>query len=297
MKNLTIGDVGISTVVESLRVPMAFAEFLPQLLEAREVLEAARPWLEPRFADLGSDLATAVGFLDFHTYVVRTPRHVILIDTCIGDDKERGGHKYFHKLKTPWLANLRAAGLAPEQVDYVMCTHMHADHVGWNTRLVDGRWVPTFPNAKYLFARTEFEHRKRNYEATAGAGYGAYADSILPVVETGQAVIVDDGHELDGCLTLEPAPGHTPGNVIIQLRSRGSRAAFCGDVLHHPIQVSHPEWSAIFCEDRAQSAATRQRFVAAQADTGNIVIPAHFPAPTAGRIVSHGDRWRYDFLD
>ena len=297
MKNLTSGDVGISTVVESLRVPMAFAEFLPQLLEAREVLEAARPWLEPRFASFGTDPATSVGFLDFHTYVVRTPRHVILIDTCIGDDKERGGHKYFHKLKTPWLANLRAAGLAPEQVDYVMCTHMHADHVGWNTRLVDGRWVPTFPNAKYVFARTEFEHRKRNYESSANAGYGAYADSILPVVETGQAVIVDDGHELDGCLTLEPAPGHTPGNVIIQLRSRGARAAFCGDVLHHPIQVSHPEWSAVFCEDRAQSAATRRRFVASQADTGNIVIPAHFPAPTAGRIASHGERWRFDFLD
>ena len=269
------------------------AEFLPQALQAREVLEAARPWLEPRFADL----ATGQGFLDFHTYVVRTPRHVILVDTCIGDDKERGGHKFFHRLKTPWLANLRAAGLAPEQVDYVMCTHMHADHVGWNTRLVDGRWVPTFPNAKYLFARTEFEHRQRNHEAAAGAGYGAYADSILPVVESGQAVIVDDGHELDGHLRVEPAPGHTPGNVVIELRSRGEQAVFCGDVLHHPIQVSHPEWSAIFCEDRVQSAATRRRFVAAHADTGTIVLPAHFPAPTAGRIRSQGDRWRYDFLD
>ena len=267
------------------------------MLEHREVLEAARSWLEPRFARIGADLATAEGFLDFHTYLVRTPQHVILIDTCIGDDKERGGHKFFHRLKTPWLANLRAAGIAPEQVDYVMCTHMHADHVGWNTRLRDGRWVPTFPNAKYVFARTEFEHRKRNYEGAATAGYGAYADSILPVVETGQAVIVDDGHEVDGHLRLQPAPGHTPGNVVIELRSRGEQAVFCGDVLHHPIQVAHPEWSAIFCEDRVQSAATRQRFVASHADTGHIVLPAHFPAPTAGRIRSHGDRWRYDFLD
>jgi len=297
MKPLSIGAVGVSTVVESLRVPMSFAEFLPQVLEHREVLEAARSWLEPRFARIGADLATAEGFLDFHTYLVRTPQHVILIDTCIGDDKERGGHKFFHRLKTPWLANLRAAGIAPEQVDYVMCTHMHADHVGWNTRLRDGRWVPTFPNAKYVFARTEFEHRKRNYEGAATAGYGAYADSILPVVETGQAVIVDDGHEVDGHLRLQPAPGHTPGNVVIELRSRGEQAVFCGDVLHHPIQVAHPEWSAIFCEDRVQSAATRQRFVASHADTGHIVLPAHFPAPTAGRIRSHGDRWRYDFLD
>jgi glyoxylase-like metal-dependent hydrolase (beta-lactamase superfamily II) len=297
MKPLSIGAVGVSTVVESLRVPMSFAEFLPEAAAAPEVLEAARPWLEPRFADLGVDPRAGSGFLDFHTYVVRTPRHVILVDTCIGDDKERGGHRFFHKLKTPWLANLRAAGLAPEQVDFVMCTHMHADHVGWNTRLADGRWVPTFPNAKYLFARTEFEHRRRNFEAAQGAGYGAYADSILPVVETGQALIVDDGHELDGHLWIEPAPGHTPGNVVIQLASRGERGVFCGDVLHHPIQVAHPEWSAAFCEDRVQSAATRRRFVAAHADTGTIVMPAHFPAPTAGRIRSHGERWRYDFLD
>ncbi len=293
MKNLSIGGVGISTVVESLRVPMSFAEFLPQLAAAPEVLEATRSWLEPRFADL----AQGVGFLDFHTYVVRTPQHTILVDTCIGDDKERGGHKFFHKLRTPWLRNLKAAGVAPEQVDFVLCTHMHADHVGWNTRLVDGRWVPTFPRARYLFARTEYEHRRRNWEAAAGAGYGAFDDSILPVVESGQAVIVEDGHELDGCLRLEPAPGHTPGNVVIHLQSRGERGVFAGDVLHHPIQVAYPEWSSIFCEDRAQSARTRQQFVRTHADTGTLVIPAHFPAPTVGRIRSQGDRWRYDFVD
>ena len=293
MKTLTIGDVGIATVVESLRVPMSFAEFLPDAATAREVLEAARPWLEPRFADL----AQGMGFLDFHSYLVRTPRHTILIDTCIGDDKERGGHKFFHRLKTPWLANLRAAGVAPEQVDFVMCTHMHADHIGWNTRLLDGRWVPTFPKARYVFARREYEHRRCNWEADHGTGYGAFADSVLPVVESGQALIVDDGHELDGQFTLQPAPGHTPGNVVIQLQSRGGRGVFCGDVLHHPIQVAHPEWSAAFCEDRVQSARTRQQFVAGNADTDTIVMPAHFPAPTAGRIRTDGSRWRYDFVD
>jgi len=293
MKPLSIGGVEVATVVESLRVPMSFAEFLPDAAAAREVLEAARPWLEPRFADLDA----GVGFLDFHSYLVRTPRHTIVIDTCIGDDKERGGHKFFHRLKTPWLANLRAAGVAPEQVDFVMCTHMHADHIGWNTRLVDGRWVPTFPKARYVFARTEYELRRRSWEGDANAGYGAFADSVLPVVESGQALIVDDGHELDGQFTLQPAPGHTPGNIVIQLHSRGERGVFCGDVLHHPIQVAHPEWSAAFCEDRVQSALTRQQFVAAHADTGTIVIPAHFPAPTAGRIRADGSRWRYDFLD
>jgi glyoxylase-like metal-dependent hydrolase (beta-lactamase superfamily II) len=293
MKTLSVGDVSIATVVESQRVPMAFAEFLPEAAAAREVLEAARTWLEPRFADL----AAGVGFLDFHSYLVRTPRHTILIDTCIGDDKERGGHKFFHRLKTPWLANLRAAGVAPDQVDFVMCTHMHADHIGWNTRLVDGRWVPTFPNARYVFGRTEYEHRRRNWEKDAGAGYGAFADSVLPVVDSGQALIVEDGHDLDGHFTVQPAPGHTPGNVVLQLQSRGERGVFCGDVLHHPIQVAHPEWSAAFCEDRVQSARTRRDFVASHADTGTLVIPAHFPSPTVGRIRSAGSRWFYDFAD
>jgi glyoxylase-like metal-dependent hydrolase (beta-lactamase superfamily II) len=266
MKTLSVGDVSIATVVESQRVPMAFAEFLPEAAAAREVLEAARAWLEPRFADLDA----GVGFLDFHSYLVRTPRHTILIDTCIGDDKERGGHKFFHRLKTPWLANLRAAGVAPDQVDFVMCTHMHADHIGWNTRLVDGRWVPTFPNARYVFGRTEYEHRRRNWEKDAG---------------------------LDGHFTVLPAPGHTPGNVVLQLQSRGERGVFCGDVLHHPIQVAHPEWSAAFCEDRVQSARTRRDFVVSHADTGTLVIPAHFPSPTVGRIRSAGSRWFYDFAD
>ncbi len=293
MKPLSIGGVGISTVVESQRVPMSFAEFLPDAAAAREVLEAARHWLEPRFADLSQ----GVGFLDFHSYLVRTPRHTVLIDTCIGDDKERGGHKFFHRLKTPWLANLRAAGVAPEQVDFVMCTHMHADHIGWNTRRLDGVWVPTFPNARYVFARTEYDLRRRNWERDPSSGYGAFADSVLPVVESGQALLVDDGHEVDGHFTLLPAPGHTPGNVVIQLQSRGERGVFCGDVLHHPIQVANPHWSAAFCEDRVQSSRTRQEFVAATADSGAIVIPAHFPAPTAGRIRSQGSTWSFDFLD
>lgn len=293
LKPLRIGAVDIATVVEVQRVPMTFAQFMPDAAAAPDVLENARAWLEPRFADL----AAGVGFLDFHSYLVRTPQHTILVDTCIGDDKERGGHPLFHRRRTPWLDNLRAAGVAPEQVDFVMCTHMHADHVGWNTRLVDGRWVPTFPRARYVFARTEYELRQRSWQTSADAGYGAFADSVLPVVESGQALVVDDGHDLDGCLKLEPAPGHTPGNVVILLQSRGERGVFAGDVLHHPIQVERPEWSAAFCEDRVQSALTRRRFVATYADTGTLVLPAHFPSPTAGRIRSDGERWRFDFLD
>ncbi len=254
MKNLSIGDVGLSTVVESLRGADVVRR-VPAAAAHREVLEVgarvARATLRrPR---TGRRLP---GFP--HLCRAHAPAH----------DPGRHLHRRRQGTRRPQVLppaphavarNLRAAGIAPEQVDFVMCTHMHADHVGWNTRLVDGRWVPTFPRARYLFARTEYEHRRRNWEAAAGAGYGAFDDSILPVVESGQAVIVDDGHELDGCLKLEPAPGHTPGNVVIHLQSRGERGVFAGDVLHHPIQVAHPEWSAVFCEDRVQSAPTRQQ--------------------------------------
>ncbi|MFO1425857.1 MAG: MBL fold metallo-hydrolase [Steroidobacteraceae bacterium] len=228
---------------------------------------------------------------------MRTPRHTILVDTCIGNDKDRGGAEGFHMLRTGWLDNLHAAGVDPARVDYVMCTHMHADHVGWNTRLRDGRWVPTFPNARYVFARTEFEHRRGLWESGGNSGFGAFVDSVLPVVESGQALLVDGDHDLEGHLTLEPAPGHTPGNVVIHLRSQGAHAVMSGDVLHHPIQVVYPEWSAAFCEDPVQSAAMRRRFVETHADRDVIVLPAHFPAPTAGRIRSRGARWRFEFSD
>jgi glyoxylase-like metal-dependent hydrolase (beta-lactamase superfamily II) len=267
-----------------------FADFLPASNAA--AIAAERHWLEPRYARLDQGLAV----LTFHSYLVRTPRHTIVVDTCIGNDKERGGIAEFHRLKTGWLDNLRAAGVAPEQVNYVMCTHMHSDHVGWNTRLQDGRWVPTFPNARYLFARREFEHRERLHAADPAAGLGMFADSVLPVVASGQAVIVDGDYALDDNVQLAPAEGHTPGNVVIELRSRGASAVLSGDVMHHPLQVMYPEWSSQFCEDPKMSARYRRQFVESHADTGTLILPAHFPVPTAGRIRRSGARWRYEFV-
>ncbi len=291
MKALQLGKIAIDVVVETPRVPMTFAEFLPD--STREALAAERNWLEPAFADLDQ----GVGFLAFHSYLLRTPRGTVLVDACIGNDKDRGGHAAFHRLNTPWLENLRAAGVRPEDVDFVMCTHMHADHVGWNTRLIDGRWVPTFPKARYVFARTEYQHRRSAWQADGNAGNGAFADSVLPIEASGQAMIVDGDYELDEYLRLEPAPGHTPGNVVVHAQSQGRRAVLSGDVIHHPIQVCYPEWSALFCEDRMQSAQCRQAFVERHTDTATIILPAHFPAPTAGRIQRRGGRWRFDFLD
>lgn len=291
MNSVSVGDIRIDAIVESPRVAIPFAQLVPTA--DRALIDAERSWLEPRFADL----AQGVGFLSFHSYLLRTPRHTVLVDTCVGNDKDRGGHAFFHGLRSGWLDDLRRAGVEPEAVDFVMCTHMHADHIGWNTRLHDGRWVPTFPKARYVFARREFEHRQRAWRADPAAGYGAYADSILPVVESGQAMIVESDHDLEGHISLEPAEGHTPGNVVIHLRSLGSSAVLTGDAIHHPIQVCYPEWSAAFCEDPAQSAACRRRLVERLADTSTLVLPAHFPSPTAGWIRAHRDRWRFDFLD
>jgi len=289
--SLNVGSVRVDTVVELATVPLAFAHFLPD--STPEAIAAEAEWLRPRFADA----SFTHGLLSFHTYVLRSDTCTILVDTCIGNDKDRGGHAGFHRLTTGWLRDLQQLGVAPESVDYVMCTHMHGDHVGWNTRLSNGRWVPTFPNARYVFARSEFEHRARLRETKPGGDYGVYADSILPVVESGQVDLVDSDHELEGLLRLEAAPGHTPGNVMIHLQPGREHAVLSGDVIHHPLQVKYPEWSAAFCEDPSASAVCRRRFVETHADTDTLILPAHFPAPTAGFIRSHGNRWRYSFAD
>jgi glyoxylase-like metal-dependent hydrolase (beta-lactamase superfamily II) len=290
MKRQTIGELAIDTIIESESMAVKFTEFLPA--SNPEAIAAQRGWLEPRFGRLDKGL----GLLAFHSYLLRTPQHTILVDTCVGNDKERGGVAEFHQLKTRWLDNLLAAGVAPEQVDYVMCTHMHSDHVGWNTRLLDGRWVPTFPNARYVFSRREFAHRERLHATDPTAGFGMFTDSVLPVVAAGQAVLVESDYALDAHVQLAPAEGHTPGNVVIQLRSKGTAAVFSGDVIHHPLQVVYPEWSAQFCEDPVLSARCRKQFVEAHADTDTLILPAHFPSPTAGHIKRAGARWRFEFV-
>jgi len=232
----------------------------------------------------------------FHCFVVNTGRHTILIDSCLGNEKERPMRPQFHRLRTPFLADLAAAGIAPEAVDFVMCTHLHWDHVGWNTRLENGRWVPTFPNARYVMARREFEHwqavQQRGEESPHRL---AFEDSVLPVVRTGQAMLVDDDYAFEDGMWFESAPGHTPGNVVIHARSRDEHAVFLGDVIHHQFQLMQPDWSTLACSDHALSRATRKRLIEEYAERGTRLLPAHFPAPTAGRIVRRGSAYRYVF--
>lgn len=284
MKPQRIGDIVVSKLIEDIH-PFDTATGLPDADLA--VIDGNRDWLAPHLYDF--DAGTLV--LSFHTYIVRTPRHTILVDTCIGNDKDRPWSDIWHLRRGPYLDQMAAMGVAPDEVDYVMCTHLHADHVGWNTRLLNGRWVPTFPNARYVFSQRDYDH----YQGIAPDDHSANAfrDSVLPVVEAGQAVMIGDDFSIDDTVTILPTPGHTPGHYCVRLRSNGHEAILTGDLMHFGIQVARPDWSAVFCTDPAASAATRVRFVDTYANSNVLIMPAHFPGPTCGHIVAHGSATRF----
>jgi glyoxylase-like metal-dependent hydrolase (beta-lactamase superfamily II) len=228
--------------------------------------------------------------MSFHSFVVRTPKHTILIDTCCGNNKPRPARADFSMLQTSYLADLAAQGVKPEEIDYVMCTHLHWDHVGWNTQLLDGRWVPTFPNAKYIMAKREYEHWDAVYAKgdMSNMHVLAFEDSVMPIKRAEQAVLVSDDFELEKGLWLEPCAGHTPGLVLINLESGGKRGVFVGDAIHHQLQFLYPELSCRADTDMTLSAVNRRAFLDRHAETDMLVMPAHFPMPTAGRVVRDG---------
>ena len=248
----------------------------------------------PRFIDPDSIKV----ILCIQSYVIKTRHHTILIDTCVGNHKERPARPAWHMQDGPYLAELGAVGIGVEEVDFVLCTHLHVDHVGWNTQLVDGRWVPTFPNAKYIFARKEYETWQSRYANQEEVPVPlVFEDSVLPIVEAGQALIVEDDHQIDDGMWIEPSPGHTPGHVMLNLRSCDESARMSGDVIHHPLQLIRPEWSCRACENPEQSAKTRIAMLERVVDTSTLLCPAHFSSPTMGHVISKpGDGFRYQFI-
>ena len=285
-----IGDIAWHRVVESEGPEFDIGFLLPDA--GAEAVEAHRPWMEPRFLEPGTGrLVMAI-----QSYVLRTRHHVILVDSCVGNDKERRFHApWSGRTATDYLDRLGAVGLSVEDVDFVMCTHLHADHVGWNTRLVDGRWVPTFPNARYVFARTEFDFWSELNKKGKKYSDGCIDDSVLPVVEAGQAEIVADDHAFDDRIRFEPTPGHTPGHVSIHLSGGGREAVISGDVIHTPVQCREPGWSAVGCSDRRQSAATRAAFLDRYCETDTLVMTSHFPSPSVGHVRRLGDAFDFAF--
>jgi len=281
MTGLNIGGFAVGEVMEWQGVYRDPLEMLPDATQPE--VDRHRSWLEPH----SIDPATGNVIMAFRSYLIRTERLTILVDACVGNDKERPVRPNWHRQKWPWMDNLRAQGVEPEEIDIVMCTHLHTDHVGWNTKLENGRWVPTFPNANYLFHKTEYDYWEEEHR-TQDWARDAFLDSVLPVVEAGKATMVSGDHEIDTGLWLEHAPGHTPGAVCLHAQDGGDHGIFCGDLMHHPLQVPESQWSSMFCEDPDLSRKTRMAFVDRHAESGTMILPTHFADVGGGHIVGGG---------
>jgi glyoxylase-like metal-dependent hydrolase (beta-lactamase superfamily II) len=289
MNRWQIGKVRITQVVEIGPVPTS-----PRFLFADPPagLVARHAWLKPHFADEHGKLLMSI-----HCFVIESAGKRIVVDTCVGNHKQRQNPAW-HQLNGPFLQRLSDAGFAPQTIDTVLCTHLHVDHVGWNTRWVDGRWLPTFANARYLFARKEWAHWSQLAETAAPAGGAApddvLGDSVRPIIDAGLAELVDTDHRLSDEVWLEPTPGHTPGHVSVRIQSEGQRAVITGDLMHHPIQCSEPDCAVLFDTDGALARSTRRHFLAACAAERTLVLGTHFAHPTAGHVVPAGAVWQFE---
>jgi glyoxylase-like metal-dependent hydrolase (beta-lactamase superfamily II) len=290
MKPRQLGNISLARILEKEEPTFEPTKLIPKATP--EALAPYRAWLEPK----ALDPATGLFVLPVQSFVARTRHHNILIDACLGEDKTVRWHEPWHKMQgLSFLRDLAALGLKPEDIHYVMCTHLHGDHVGWNTRLVNGRWVPTFSNARYVISRRELAHwQDYNRIASADDYEECIDESVLPVVEAGRALLVSEDHAIDDEIWLEPLPGHTPGHYGVRLRSNGAEAIMIGDLMHSPVQCAEPEWRSGSDVDPALARQVRRRFLDAHADTDTLVLTAHFPSPSVGRIRRHGKAFRFE---
>ncbi|RMF94752.1 MAG: MBL fold metallo-hydrolase [Gammaproteobacteria bacterium] len=273
MPTWTIGAVEITRIIEIEDDSMPAEVVLP---DARPEAVLPIEWLQPHFITADGRLLTSIQAL-----LVASEGKRIVIDTCLGNDKPRAVPQW-NQRQGAFLDHLAAAGFPRERVDYVVCTHLHPDHVGWNTLLENGSWVPTFPNARYLFTAADWDHVSRQPVTPLGDYCG---DSVRPIVDAGLADLVRPDHRITGEVRLESTPGHSPGHVSVRIVSAGEEAVVTGDLMHHPCQIARPDWCSPFDFDPQQALATRQRFLAEQAGRPVLVIGTHFATPAAGRIV------------
>ncbi|MEV7192529.1 MBL fold metallo-hydrolase [Streptomyces sp. NPDC093510] len=280
----TVGDIAVHRIDEIPLPPSTGPWLLP---DATADVIAQQPWLRPEFAD-----DEGVLHLDSHSFAFTLGTLRVLVDTGIGNGKTRANPAW-HDLRTDYLRRLTDAGFPPESVDLVVLTHLHTDHVGWNTREMEGTWAPTFPNARYLTSRTEWDF---------WAGYDMdeprrqmFRDSVHPIADAGLLDLVDvpdGGVDVAPGLRLTPTPGHTPGHIAVQVSSRGETALISGDLVHHPVQLPHPHIGSCVDIDPEQAEVSRRNLFASLADTETLILGTHFPEPTAGRVISHGDSYR-----
>lgn len=278
-----IGDVEITPVIE-LEITGSTRFILPQA-SREEVLKI--DWLQPHFADPDGRLKMAV-----QSFLVKTPTHRIMVDTGLGNDKQGRGVPRWNNLQTGFLKDIASKGFAPETIDTVICTHLHVDHVGWNTRLLDNRWVPTFPNARYVWSRKEYEHWHAHRQDEHVAAH--YEDSVKPIVEAGLADLVDSDHHFSDEIRFIPSAGHSPAHMSVAVESRGQAAILLGDVFHHPCQIAHLDWATPVDTDPVQSTQTRRAMCERLAGTKTLAIGGHFTGPGAGYIVRDGNAFRLE---
>lgn len=272
----TIGQIKITRVVE-MEVTGGTRFILPDASR-----EACLPydWMRPHFMDEKGNLIMSI-----HALVVDTGKRKIVVDTCIGNDKERDIPNWSN-LQTRFLFDLEDAGYPADTIDTVLCTHLHVDHVGWNTKLEHGEWVPTFKNAQYLIAKSEWEHWNK---VNSDGSNTVMADSVYPIIDAGLATFVEEQHIVAPGVWLIPTPGHTPGHVSVYLQSRGESALITGDCIHHPVQMSKPEWCSSADSDQELGLITRKSLLEKYADSSVLIIGTHFASPTAGYVKKQGE--------
>jgi glyoxylase-like metal-dependent hydrolase (beta-lactamase superfamily II) len=281
-----VGDVTITKITE-----IVYPEFSDVLPTATPDVVKKVQWLFPHFVTPEGKLT-----LSIHSLVVDTPTAKLVVDTCIGNDRNRDPMAVMSNLSTSYLEDMRAAGYPPESINYVLCTHLHLDHVGWNTRLVNGKWVPTFPKASYLMEKKELDFYgnidPNTKEDFMQVQRRVYDDSIKPVFDAGLAKTVEGAAQICEGVRLLPTPGHTPGHCSVIIESKGASAMITGDFIHHPIQFNDPGLATPFDVDNNAAIATRRRVFAQYADTPTLIIGTHFAGPTAGKLVRDGDGYR-----
>jgi glyoxylase-like metal-dependent hydrolase (beta-lactamase superfamily II) len=291
-----LDDLVIHRLVEDDTSYMTVEEFLPDL-SRQTVLEEAE-WL----AREGLDPKSGIVYRSYHSYVVETPLHRVLVDTCIGNRKTLAHRAEWNdKRDTRWLEEFEATGLKFEDIDYVLCTHLHLDHVGWNTRLDRGRWVPTFPNARHLVVSTEYDSArkwpdKHPDNPSAEVFRASFMESVAPIVDSGQVDLVPPDFALGEYFRFMPTPGHTAGHSAISAGKGRDSAVFTGDLFHSPIQTVFPDTLMPFDDAKEQAATTRRSFLEHFSGTNTLLCTAHFPAPSVGRVHPSGDGYRFEFI-
>ncbi|AXF22792.1 hypothetical protein CUJ89_20015 [Burkholderia pyrrocinia] len=272
-----IGHADVMQIVE-MDISAILGTLLP---EATPDVMKSIPWMKPPHVDDVHGMCAVS-----QCFIVMTGKRVLVVDTCVGNDKNTAGFDAFADLQLEFLATLEQAGIDRHAVTDVLCTHLHFDHVGWNTYKKDGRWLPTFPNAKYHFGKAEYEFAQQGdpNDAMYEAQDMSFHESIQPVVDAGLANFIDRDTDLGDGISVFSAPGHTIGHIAIEVDAGTERFIIGGDAMHHPVQIAKPDIAQILDYDNAQSSATRHTLLSRLDGSATLFTCTHFCSPSFGLI-------------